>query len=328
MVLVSLYVEGQDGLTWPRWKSLIAHAEALGFNGLYRSDHFTNTDPPDKDRLELIVSLSYLGSFSQRLRFGPLVAPMSFRHPSLLALQAIALDELSNGRLTLGIGAGWQQREHALFGYHLGDVRTAFARLQEGLEVLTLLLRQDEPAYFEGTHYRLQGARLLPRPRGPHETPILIGGNGIRKLLPLVAQYGDIWNGVFLSPVAFRERLMVLDSLLIQRGRRPDDVRRTLLCQLHYALTLDELDDRLSWRYGVPDLAHLSLKETIAALRTPAWGNRLIGTSDMIIEQIQAYDLTRLEEIMVVWADLDDTARLRSFAETIVPYIKTVGYLR
>ena len=102
-------------------------AEARGFSGLYRSDHFTMPDPPDEDSLECVVSLAYLADHSSRVRFGPLVAPLSFRDPVMLARQAAALDDLSGGRMVLGVGTGWLEREHSLFGYELEDLQTRFA---------------------------------------------------------------------------------------------------------------------------------------------------------------------------------------------------------
>ena len=84
MLDIAIMIEGQDGLNWTRWKRLVAEVEALGFAGLFRSDHFTNASPPDKDSLEMIVSLTYLADHAQRIHFGPLVAPLSFRHPSML----------------------------------------------------------------------------------------------------------------------------------------------------------------------------------------------------------------------------------------------------
>src|SRR5205085_8928541 len=111
---------------------------------MFRSDHFTNARPPDKDSLEMVVSLAYLADHTQRIHFGPLVAPLSVRTPSLLARQAAALDDLSGGRMILGVGAGWQEREHHLFGYNLGDVPTRMARLEEGLEVITRLFHSNE----------------------------------------------------------------------------------------------------------------------------------------------------------------------------------------
>ena len=150
---ISIMIEGQEGVNWARWRRLAAEVEQLGFAGLFRSDHFTNAGPPDKDSLEMIVSLAYLASQTSRIHFGPCVAPLSFRDPVMLARQAAAIDDLSGGRMILGVGAGWQAREHALFGYELGDVPTRMDRFEEGLEVISRLLRSDKPVSYTGRFY-------------------------------------------------------------------------------------------------------------------------------------------------------------------------------
>ena len=145
MLEVAIMLEGQNGLTWPRWKNIVRLAEELGFAGLYRSDHFTNMNPPDQASLELWVSLTWLADNTKRIVFGPLVAPLSFRHPALMARMASAVDDLSGGRLTLGLGSGWQEREHRLFGFDLLDPAPRFDRFEEGLQVITKLLKSDAP---------------------------------------------------------------------------------------------------------------------------------------------------------------------------------------
>ena len=246
MVALSVMIEGQEGLTWPRWKRLVSATEDLGFAGLFRSDHFTNAGPPDKDSLEMIVSLTYLADRTRRIHFGPLVAPLSFRNPTLLARQAAAIDDLSGGRMILGLGAGWQEREHTLFGHDLGDIPTRMARLQEGLEVITRLLHSDEPVTFEGKYFQLRGATLLPRPQRSGGPTILIGGNGKKRTLPLVARYASVWNGTFLSPDDFRDRSIYLNTLLKEAGRNPSDVRRTMMIPLFFGKDIADLDKRLS----------------------------------------------------------------------------------
>src|ERR1017187_3533847 len=114
---IGILIEGQDGLTWPRWKNLAQPCLDLGFCGLFRSDHFTHASPPDLNALELWSSLTCLADRIPKLAFGPLVSPVSFRHPSLTARIAADLDELSEGRLVLGLGAGWEVREHEMFGF-------------------------------------------------------------------------------------------------------------------------------------------------------------------------------------------------------------------
>lgn len=235
MVDISVQIEGQSGLNWAQWKQLVRAVEGLGFVGVYRSDHFTNMAPPEQDALETVVSLTYLADHTQRVDFGTLVAPLSFRDPIMLARQAIALDNLSGGRMVLGVGAGWQEHEHEMFGYKLGDIATRMARFQEGLEVINLLLRGSGPATFEGRFYQLHEAQLLPRPEHAGSPRIMIGGVGLKRTLPLVARYADVWNAPFLMPDAYRNLSGELDRLLLEAGRRPEQVKRTLMYPLHFA---------------------------------------------------------------------------------------------
>lgn len=317
MVDLSLMIEGQHGLTWPHWQQLVMEAEELGFAGLFRSDHFTNARPPDRDSLEMIVSLAYLADHSRRLHFGPLVAPLSFRQPTLLARQAAALDDLSGGRLILGVGAGWQDREHRLFGHELGNVPDRMQRLEEGLEVITRLLRSDDPVSFEGRFFRLDGATLLPRPQRPGGPPILIGGNGPKRTLPLVARYADIWNATFLPPQAFRTCSAQLDALLISAGRQLTQVRRTMMLGLFFGRDQEELERRLAWRSRDPELATLPLAHAVEKIA--ASGRALVGGPAEILAQLQKYEQAGVAELMLQWLDLDDLDGLRVFARSVLP---------
>ncbi|MBC8335434.1 MAG: LLM class flavin-dependent oxidoreductase [Anaerolineales bacterium] len=172
---IAIMIEGQNGLNWPRWKKIVQLVEDLGFAGLYRSDHFTNSNPPDIDSLDLWVSFTWLAGNTKRIEFGPLVTPFSFRHPVHTARMASAIDDLSNGRLTLGLGAGWQDREHENFGFPLLDLDGRFRRMEEGLEVVTRLLQSDQPSDFSGEFYTLEEAVMVPRPNRPGGPPILSG---------------------------------------------------------------------------------------------------------------------------------------------------------
>lgn len=319
MTALSIMIEGQNGLSWAHWKRLVAEVEDLGFAGLFRSDHFTNARPPDKDSLEMVVSLAYLADHSRRLHFGPLVAPLTFRDPTLLARQAAALDDLSGGRMILGLGAGWQEREHTLFGHELGDVVTRMARLEEGLEVITRLLKSDNPVTFEGRFFHLRGAMLLPRPQRPGGPPICIGGNGVKRTLPLAARYADVWNALSLSLAAFREHSAILDDLARAAGRDPASIRRTMMLGVQYGQDRDALERRLSYRHTHPDLAGKSLDEAVEHVF--ATGRAIAGTPDTIVAQIQALAAAGVTELMLQWLDLDDIEGLRSFARHVLPRV-------
>ena len=156
MIEVAVMLEGQNGLTWPRWQRMAMAVEDLGFAGLYRSDHYTNASPPDKESLELWTSLTWLASHTKRIEFGPMVTPLSFRDPTMTARMAAAVDDLSDGRLILGLGAGWQEREHTNYGWDLLDVPGRFARFEEGIEIIIRLLGSDEPSDFSGDYYSIQ----------------------------------------------------------------------------------------------------------------------------------------------------------------------------
>lgn len=313
MIAISLMIEGQNGLNWPRWKRLVAEAEQLGFAGLFRSDHFTNGQGPLLDSLESIVSLTYLADHTQRIHFGPLVAPVSFRDPTILARQASALDDLSGGRMILGVGAGWQEREHLMFGHELGDIPTRMARLEEGLEALTRLLRSDEPVTYHGRFFQLEDALILPRPERAGGPPILIGGTGEKRTLPLVARYADIWNALMVSPDEFRTLSGKLDELLQAESRPPSAIRRTLMTNLTFASDRESLARKLH----LTDGGGSSLEDAVASIH--ATRKNIVGTPEMVRERISAYAAAGVEEIMMQWLDLDDIEGLRAFAQTVLP---------
>jgi F420-dependent oxidoreductase-like protein len=317
---ISIMIEGQMGLTWPRWKALAQTVDAAGFAGLFRSDHFTDPQPPNQESLELVVSLAHLAERTERIHFGPCVAPVSFRDPVMFARQALHLDDLSGGRMVLGLGAGWQEREHRMFGYPLGDVAERMARFEEGVEVAHRLLRGEGPQSFEGRVFQLREAELLPRPARPGGPRIMVGGNGANRTLRLAARFADIWNGVFLSPDAYRERNERLSELLREQGRAPTDVRRTMMTALHFGRDAAELDRRLSWRDEEEGFKGLSLAQTVAKLRE---GDRQIaGTPDEVIPQLRAFAAAGVEELFLQWFDLDDLDGLRAFAQAVLPHMK------
>lgn len=300
-VQVGIMVEGQNGLNWARWQRIARAVEDLGFVGLWRSDHFTNPTPPDKDSLELWVSLTWLASHTHRIEFGPLVTPISFRHPVWTARMAKDVDDLSGGRLVLGLGAGWQEREHRMFGFDLLPLDKRFARFEEGVKVVTQLLRSDEPVTFQGHFYRLEAARLLPRPQRPGGPPILIGGNGERRTLPLAARYADEWNGVFILPDRYAYLNRRLDELLEQVGRRPDSVRRSIMTGLVFGRTDAEVREKLRGR----DADALRARGII------------VGTAAAVREQVERLGEAGAERVMLQWLDLDDLDGLEALAAAL-----------
>lgn len=304
MLEIAIMIEGQNGLNWSRWQNIVRLVEELGFVGLYRSDHFTNMNPPDKDSLELWTSLTWLASNTKRIEFGPLVSPVSFRHPAQTARMAAAVDDLSEGRLTLGLGAGWQEREHQVFGFDLLDAKPRFERFEEALQVVTQLLKSDSATSFDGKYFQLREATLLPRPLRSGGPRILIGGTGKNRTPKLVARYADEWNSMFQTPEQFKESKARLDEALNKAGRDLSSVRRSMMTGCVFAVTDGELKQKLETRGRTLEDLH---QRGIVA-----------GTPSMVKEQLQKLDSAGLERIMLQWLDLDDLAGLESLAKAVL----------
>ena len=301
---IAIMIEGQNGLTWSRWQRIAEAVEHLGFAGLYRSDHYTNSGPPDKESLELWVSLTWLAAQTSRIRFGPMVSPVSFRQPTMTARMAAAVDDLSGGRLVLGLGAGWQEREHNNYGWQLLDVPGRFGRFEEGLRIISHLLQSDVPLDFDGSFYRLREAVLLPRPLRAGGPPILIGGNGPRRTLPLVARYADEWNGLFIDPARYERLNKRLDELLAAAGREPATVRRSLMTGCVFGRDRAELDRKLAGR-----------GRTLPELRERGMA---AGTGEQIAVQLEAWAAAGVQCIMLQWLELDDLDGLRALAAAVL----------
>ncbi|HET7094145.1 MAG TPA: LLM class flavin-dependent oxidoreductase, partial [Thermomicrobiales bacterium] len=195
------------------------------------------------------------------------------------------------GRFQLGLGAGWQEREHDEFGFDLLDVDARFRRFREALTVVTLLLRGHGAATFDGEFYHLRGAELLPRPARPGGPPIVVGGNGRRRTLPLAAEFADEWNGTFQTPESFADLSRRLDALLEERGRKPASVRRTLMTRVIFGR-----DDA--------EVARKTEGESLATLRADGV---IVGAAGEVVTHLRALRDAGVQRVMLQWLDgLDD----------------------
>jgi alkanesulfonate monooxygenase SsuD/methylene tetrahydromethanopterin reductase-like flavin-dependent oxidoreductase (luciferase family) len=298
---VAILVEGQEGLNWPRWQRMVAAVERLGFSGLFRSDHFVNPFPVEMDALELWVSLAWQADHSKRIDMGPLVAPVSFRHPVEILSAAAAIQELSGGRLVLGLGAGWQEREHRMFGFDLLDVEGRFARLEEALQILTLCLQHEKRRAYRGRHFQVSPDEM---PRFPHGLRILLGGNGPRRTLPKAALYADEWNAHWIPPWEFERLNARLDDLVEGAGRPREAVRRSLLQAVVFGADERQLVAKLQ-RRGQPS----------DAMRAQGV---LYGPPKGVAEQVDTYRKAGVERLILEWRDLDDMDGLAALARVVV----------
>jgi F420-dependent oxidoreductase-like protein len=215
-----------SGRSWGDLLTLARHAESAGFERIYVPDHFMPYDPsvavPGQVH-ECWTILSALAAVTTRIGLGTLVVGNTYRHPAVVANMAATLDQISGGRLLLGLGAGWQPNEHAAYGIELPNPGRRLDRFEEAVQVISLLLR-FEVSNFAGAHYRLTQARCQPAPvQTP--LPLLVGGAGVRRTIPLAARYADAWH-TWATPPEFQRKSDILDEACLVAERTPPDVRR------------------------------------------------------------------------------------------------------
>jgi len=215
----------QHQLDWPELLRRVRFAEDAGFDGAWVFDHFK---PLYGDRsgpcMEGWTLLAALAASTERIRLGTLVTGVTYRHPSILAAEAVTVDQVSRGRLELAVGAAWFDGEHRELGIPFPPVRERTERLEEAVEVIRLLMTEDD-ATFQGRHYRLEGAAYHPRPVQQPHPPIWIGASGERRTIPIAARHADAWH-CFGSVTGLRRKTAVLDRAAEAAGRDPASILR------------------------------------------------------------------------------------------------------
>jgi F420-dependent oxidoreductase-like protein len=216
---VALMIEGQEGVTWPRWCELAAACERYGVETLFRSDHYiSQADETGNVAHDAWTTLAGLAARTTTLRLGTLVSPTTFRLPGLLANAVATVDHISAGRVELGLGAGWMEREHRAYGFPFPDTATRLAMFAEQLEIVHGLWT-DERVDFHGTHYTFEDAPAQPKPLQEPHPPILVGGSGTRGTAEPAARFADEYNTPFASPEEFAGIRAKVQSACKDTGR-------------------------------------------------------------------------------------------------------------
>ncbi len=316
MTKLGIMLEGQEDLTWDKWHDFVDRSEGLGFESLWRSDHLHPLVlGPEKEVLEAWVSFVTLAARTERIRFGAMVTPMTFRHPSVLAKMAASIDLLSGGRLEMGLGAGWCLPEHSAFGIPFYDWKTRYGMLEEGLEVIKALWTEDNVT-FKGRHYTLENATSYPKPAQSPHPPFVIGGNGERRTLPIAAAYAQEWNGIGLTVEGFEAKRDRLHGLCREIGRDPESLDLSLTATTvigrddqDFAQRLARVADILGAESGVAGSGPEQLMEK-------GW---IAGTPDRVVERILAYSEAGVSRVIFQLYDYEDTDLLDIIAEKVQP---------
>jgi F420-dependent oxidoreductase-like protein len=298
----------QAGLTWPTLRERALQLETLGYDGLWLVDHFWANGMPDLDFLEGWTTLAALADATTKLRLGLMVTCNSYRNPALLAKMAATVDNVSGGRLELGLGAGWMDSEYKAYGYEFPSMGTRLAQLEEGLEVVTRMLRENRVTY-SGEHYRVEDAPNSPKPvQSP--LPVTIGGAGEKKLLRLVARYAGRWNCPMNSADDVERLRGVLAAHCAEIGR---DVNEIIVSeQTIVVIGADEQTFQQKLAMAKAVLGGFADIDKVA----------VAGTPDRVIAGLRAKMARGVTDFAVMFGDLAQEETLALFANEVMPALR------
>ena len=302
MAVIGIMIEGQEGLTWERWRNLCRQAEDLGFESLWRSDHlFSVMGEHQRDCIETWISLALCAEWTERITFGPNVSPMTFRPPAVLARMATAVDLLSGGRLVLGVGAGWYEAEHEAFHLPFPPVKERMDGLERGIAIIRETWERSNPKPVRGS------------------IPLLVGGGGERRTLPLAVREAAEWGIGGRPPLEeWRHKTSVLDELCRGAGRDPRSIRRSFQSGFLVGRDRRELLERAqAMREVIPRFRDLEPAAVVEAARA----NWVVGTPEEIAEQLRPYVELGLDRWHCQHFLLDDDDALRLLMEGVAPAI-------
>jgi alkanesulfonate monooxygenase SsuD/methylene tetrahydromethanopterin reductase-like flavin-dependent oxidoreductase (luciferase family) len=215
---VCLMIEGQESVSWDDWRALARACEESEIEALFRSDHYLSVmGQTGRSSLDAWATISALAALTSTLRLGALVSPVTFRHPSVLAKNAVTADHVAGGgRIELGLGAGWLEAEHVAYGFPFPPTGERFRMLEEQIEIVRRQW-QEGPLDFEGEHYTLSGLEALPKPLIPPN--LIVGGRARPRSLALAASWADEYNLVMSSLAECREAVPRIRAAWEAAGR-------------------------------------------------------------------------------------------------------------
>jgi F420-dependent oxidoreductase-like protein len=312
-----LMIEGQEGVTWDQWLSLALACEEHGFESLFRSDHYYSVvGARDLGSTDAWTLLAALAARTERVRLGTLVSPVTFRHPAILAKAATTVDEVSGGRVELGLGAGWHAAEHDTHGFLFPPVSERMEMLAEQLEIVHGLFK--EPVFsFQGRHYTLKECPFIPKPVQQPHLPVIVGGKGGPGIARLAARWADEYNTFFVVPEEARTRFTRVRDAVDAEGRDQDSFVTSLMTLVVVGADRTELMHRVERLMEFdPDTGASSPEEYLAEIDGQG---AVVGTPDQALERLQAFEAAGVQRIMLQNLLVDDLDMLALLGSEIFP---------
>jgi F420-dependent oxidoreductase-like protein len=310
-------IEGQQGVRWTDWLALADACERLGFEGLFRSDHyFSARGVSGRGSTDAWTLLGALAARTSRIRLGTLVSPVTFRQPALLAKAATTVDEISGGRVEIGMGAGWWEEEHAQFGFAFSDVEERWQRLEEQVPIVHGLLTQERFSY-DGRYYRLEDAELLPRPVQRPHPPVILGGSTVGpRMQRLIAKYADEFNTVGGTPAEVADRFARARAGLEAEGRDPASLVTSLMTWFFVGRTEDEYLEKLRRAHAIdPDAAPFD------EYRDEVEEDFIVGSTDRAIARLREYAAAGVQRFFLNHELYDDIEMLELVSTAVLPEV-------
>ncbi|GLY94748.1 TIGR03560 family F420-dependent LLM class oxidoreductase [Actinoplanes sp. NBRC 103695] len=302
------FIEPQNGATYDQQRRVAQLTEDLGFDGFFRSDHFVamGTDglPGPTDSW---VTLGALAVQTSRIRLGTLVTSATFRLPGPLAISVAQVDEMSGGRVELGLGGGWFEREHAAYGIPFPPTGERFDRLEEQLEIVTGLWTADGPYSFTGKHYQLTDSPALPKPVQTPHPPVIVGGKGKKRTPALAARFADEFNTAFTSVEEATELFSLVRDASSAIGRTTP-----LVLSSAVVLCVGRDEAELSRRAD-------AIGRSVDDLRTAA--DAVAGTVDEVVDKLGRFGEAGASRIFLQTLDLTDLHHLELAASAVAPQL-------
>ncbi|HEU4972925.1 MAG TPA: TIGR03560 family F420-dependent LLM class oxidoreductase [Gaiellaceae bacterium] len=311
-----LMIEGQEGVTWDDWVRLARLTEETGLEGLFRSDHYTAIIRPDADAHDAWATLAGLAAVTERIRLGTMVSPATFRHPSVLARMAVTVDHISGGRVEVGMGSGWYEREHETHGFPFLDGRQRFELFAEQVEVVVRSWTEERFDH-DGPAYRLRDQQALPQPLQEPHPPLVLGGTVKRRFAALAARYATEVNTLGAPDEELRERKAKLDRACEEAGRDPATLGFSVMTACFVGETEADVVERmtrfLAIRGGDADAASLF------AERRDRW---LIGTVDEVVERIEGLRALGVTRVLLQHLNHDDDAMVTLVGDRLLSRLR------